>query len=200
MKSNLDKYGIGSDKYCYPNSDVLINKLNIRDAEELERAERDFTLLAVHKIDYREPPYDLEYLKLIHRQLFSLIYSWSGELRENDISKGDTRFCNVNRVEPESIKIFNGLHEKNYFVGLPKGEFINEMAILYADLNMIHPFREGNGRSQRIFFEHLALHNNYIIDWDLVTKDAWLKANVHGVFCDFEPMIQVFSVAIREID
>jgi cell filamentation protein len=196
----LDKYGVGHDKYCYPNSDVLINKLNIQDTDELDKAERDFTLHAVTNIEYQDPPYDFEYLRSIHEQLFSLVYTWAGELREVDISKGDTRFCNMNRIEAESNKIFDMLHAQNYFEGLSKEELVNAMAELYADLNMIHPFREGNGRSQRIFFDHLALHNNYIIDWEIVTKEAWLKANIHGVFCDFTPMVQVLTEAIRKID
>ena len=195
----MDKYGVGQDKYCYADSHVLKNKLNIHDGEVLSNAERDFTLLAVQDLEFSEPPYDLSYLQLLHKKIFGLVYDWAGDIREVDISKADTRFCTIHRIEPEAKKIFFSIQKQNYFKELPEPEFINAISELYTDLNLIHPFREGNGRVQRLFFEHLVLHNNYIIDWNVVSKEDWIEANIQGVFCNFKPMINIFTSALQPI-
>nr|WP_308420692.1 hypothetical protein [Photobacterium damselae] len=97
-----DKYGTAQDPYTYENSTVLVNKLNINDEAILEAAERDLTTLAAMYIEFQLPPYDFTYLCTIHRILFSDLFEWAGELRTIDISKGNTRFCNVGRIEKES--------------------------------------------------------------------------------------------------
>ena len=89
----MDKYGeMGDSLYCYPGTNILKNKLNIHDEQILEQAELELSGLASNLIEYAEPPYDLQYLKSIHAQLFGDLYDWAGKLRQIDISKGDTRF------------------------------------------------------------------------------------------------------------
>lgn len=76
-----DKYGVGQDSYCYPDSTVLRNKLDIRDALTLSEAERQLSVIAADKVEFSPPPYSLAYLQNIHRTLFSDLYEWAGELR-----------------------------------------------------------------------------------------------------------------------
>lgn len=191
----MDKYSASGDKiYCYPKTNILKNKLNIKDADILSEAERDFSELAISQIEYADPPYDLKYLKSIHSQLFSDIYEWAGELRQVDISKGDTRFCNFSRIEVEANKILKKLQQDKYFNNLDHKNFIYKIADLYCELNVIHPFREGNGRTQRIFFEHLIVFCGYGIDWAKVpSQDAWIDANIKGYHCDLSGLIQIFT-------
>jgi len=92
----LDKYGVAHDNYCYPNSDVLINKLNIRNTEDLAEAETEFTTLRYK--EYRSESssinrFTFDHLKELHHHLFQDLYEWAGEIRTIDISKGETRFC-----------------------------------------------------------------------------------------------------------
>ena len=102
----MDKYGeMGDSLYCYPGTNILKNKLNIHDEQILEQAELELSGLASNLIEYAEPPYDLQYLKSIHAQLFGDLYDWAGKLRQIDISKGDTRFCNFSRIEIETNKV-----------------------------------------------------------------------------------------------
>ncbi|WP_201800028.1 hypothetical protein [Andreprevotia sp. IGB-42] len=75
-----DKYGVGQDVYCYPDSDVLQNRLGIRDAVTLEQAEREISALASQGIDFSSPPYDLSYFQSLHRQLFADLYDWAGDI------------------------------------------------------------------------------------------------------------------------
>ena len=81
-----DKYGAGDDPYCYPDSDVLHNILNIENNTELKEAEEVLTELAAIQIEFDPPPYNLDYLKSIHQQLFEDLYEWAGDLRTIDLT------------------------------------------------------------------------------------------------------------------
>ncbi|CAI8748484.1 putative adenosine monophosphate-protein transferase Fic [Pseudomonas chlororaphis] len=189
----MDKYDASNDHYCYPKSSVLKNKLNIQDMEALEAAEREITAVTLDGVEYVAPPYNLESFKLLHRQLFSALYTWAGEIRNVDISKGGTRFCTCGRIEAEALKIFSALQANKWLSGLAKDDFCEKLAEFYCELNMIHPFREGNGRVQRIFFEYLALSAGYELDWEDVSQSEWLKANIDGVNVNYGPMAEIFK-------
>lgn len=189
----MDKYDAANDQYCYRGTTILKNKLNIRDMDEIERAEREITALTARKIGFRAPPYNLEYMKLLHRQLFSDLYDWAGELRRVDISKGGTRFCNCGRIIAESQKLFNSLQGDNWLKNLPKQDFCEKLAEYYCEFNMIHPFREGNGRVERLLFEHLALAAGYDLDWGDIQPNEWIQANIDGVNVNYEPMARIFK-------
>ena len=105
----VDKYGTGDDPACYPGTSVLKNLLDIEDEDLLEEAEREISSITASEIEFSPPPYDLAYLQEIHLILFADIYSWAGAIRSVDISKGETRFCSVNRVVPEAEKLFSHL-------------------------------------------------------------------------------------------
>lgn len=121
----MDKYGTGQDPYCYKDTDVLRNKLEIFDTQALEEAERDLSLINADRIELSPPPYDFTYLKRLHHQLFHDLYDWAGEVRTIDIAKGNTRFCNVNRIVPEAEKLFTKLAEHSYFTQLEKAGLIS---------------------------------------------------------------------------
>ena len=191
----MDKYGeLGDSLYCYSGTNILKNKLNIRDEQVLEQAELELSGLSSSLIEYAEPPYDLQYLQSIHAQLFGDLYEWAGQLRQIDISKGDTRFCTFSRIEIETNKLLNPLQQQNYFQSLELEEFIPKLADLYCELNVIHPFREGNGRTQRIFFEHLIAYCGYGIDWSKInSKEQWVQANIEGFYGNLQLLIQIFE-------
>ena len=192
----LDKYGAGQDPYCYRATSILRNRLNIRDDAALSEAERALSEVAAANLDFALPPYDLPYLQGIHRELFTDLYEWAGELRSVDISKGSTHFCTVPRIEPEAIKLLNRLQKVNWFADFEREALVQACAELYGDLNMVHPFREGNGRAQRIFFEHLILNAGFDVNWWGVEEKQWIDANVAAVVCDYVPLKQVFEHCI----
>jgi cell filamentation protein, protein adenylyltransferase len=193
-----DKYGTGQDPYCLDNSDVLINSLGISDAGELADAEQQLTELAALDIEFCPPPYDLNYLCQIHRALFGDIFDWAGKVRSIDLSKGDTRFCHCHRIEIEANKQFTALAAANYFQGDTRDELITHVAELYTEINMIHPFREGNGRAQRVLFEHLIINCGYEFSLEGVSEDEWIRANIAGVNCDYGPMTNIFARCIGD--
>ncbi len=114
-------------------------------------------------------------------------------MRTIDISKKDTRFCNVGRVEPEANKIFRQLRADNWLEGVSRSELVQKIAEYYGDLNMIHPFREGNGRTQRMLFEQIIINAGYQIDWSQVEEAEWLQANIDAVICDYRALVAVFE-------
>ena len=191
-----DKYGTGNDPYCYSDSDVLRNVLNIVESTELEEAERALTELAVLRIEHKPPPYDLNYLKAIHQQLFEDVYEWAGELRGIDMAKGATRFCNYGRITSEASKQFKALKQANYYINYERNKLVAVVAKLYIELNMLHPFREGNGRAQRILFEHIIINCGFEFDLEGITQHEWVGANIAGVSCNYVPMPELFERCI----
>lgn len=189
----MDKYDAANDHYCYQSTSTLKNNLNIKEMDELENAEREITAITARKIDFLAPPYNLEYMQKLHRQLFSDLYAWAGELRSVDIFKGGTRFCNCGRMIAESQKLFNRLEREDWLANLTKEEFCDKLAEYYCEFNMIHPFREGNGRVQRLLFEHLSLAAGYDLDWGNIQQDEWIQANIDGVAVNYEPMSKIFN-------
>lgn len=188
----MDKYDASNDHYCYRETGTLKNKFNHFDQNELEEAEKKITASAVKKIEFQPPPYDLEYLKLLHSKLFSCLYEWAGELRNVNITKGNIPFCNCELITAETQKLFSKLQKENWLANLKKDEFCEKLAKHYCEFNMIHPFREGNGRTQRLLFEHLTLAASYDLDWN-IQRDEWIQASIDGVDKNYKLMEQIFK-------
>lgn len=195
-----DKYGVAHDKYCYPDSDVLVNLLDIRDADALGEAEAEFT--AERYRTYESSPlsfseFSFEHLKHLHYHLFQDLYEWAGQTRDVDISKGDTRFCTWKRIEPEANKLFRTIPEladcKEH------DELIEKVADLFCELNLLHPFREGNGRVLRFFFEEMLYTIGYDVTWPKISQQDWIDANIAGVHLNLDLLKVIFNQAISEL-
>lgn len=191
-----DKYGTGQDPYCYPGSSTLKNRLGLLDDALLSEAEREMSSVAANEIDFSPPPYDLGYLQRIHQRLFADLYDWAGELRSIDIAKGGTRFCNIQRIEPEAGKLFERLRQAQWYEVAERAELVRLVAQLFGDLNVIHPFREGNGRAQRILFEHIIINAGYQISWWAAEPEEWVHANIDAVVCDYSALESIFERCI----
>lgn len=196
----MDKYDTRYDSYCYPNSGVLKNRLNIREMSLLEAAERDITSFTIKSIGFENPPYSLSYMQMLHFKIFADLYDWAGKIRTINISKGGTPFCIHSRIEVETQKLFEALAEDHWLQDLDDVDFCMKLAEYYIEFNMIHPFREGNGRVLRLLFEHLALSARYSLDWSSVERNEWLQANIDGVQVNYEPMNNIFKKIVTRID
>lgn len=193
----MDRYDAALDHYCYPGTDVLKNELGIQDAERLEEAERKITAKTSERIRYRPPPYNLRYLQELHWTLFEPLYAWAGELRDVGIAKGGTVFCIPARLHAEADRLFRDLAGEDWLLEMSHDEFYSALARHYCEFNMLHPFREGNGRVQRILFEHLALAAGYELDWGDITQPEWLQANIDGVSVDYRRMTDIFNRVVK---
>lgn len=193
-----DKFGEGRDPYFWSGSEVLRNRLNIHALQDLLHAERELTSLRAATLELGPLPRGLPHLCAIHRQLFQDVYEWAGELREVDIYQGDTRFCHFEYIEKEGNALMQELEDEKYLVGLEQETFIERLAHYYCEINVLHPFRIGTGRAQRVFFEQLALHAGYSLDWRNVDVEAWNAANQAGAMGDLAPLREIFSKVVSE--
>lgn len=189
-----------SDKiYCYPGSDVLKNRMGIQDMEQLRQMEKRLTMLRI--LELVDKPirgkFDLKHLQSIHKYIFQDIYEWAGEIRKVDIAKGNM-FCNAKFIESQAEEIFGKLRAENYLKGLGGKELSVRLAYYFSEINALHPFREGNGRSQREFIRTLTLHNGYVINFGKVSGEEMLKASEQSFLCDYEKMEELFERCIRK--
>ena len=177
------------ERYCYPHSNVLKNKLNITDVEKLKIAEREITSLrlARAKIEPVVGNFDLKHLCDIHKYIFGDIYEWAGELRWVNIAKGNV-FCAAQYIETQADALFNKLHQEQCLATIVTEEMPLRLAYYLSEINVIHPFREGNGRAHRLFVEYLAAKNGYIVDFSSVTSEEMIMASDAAFVCDYAKM------------
>ena len=155
------------DVYCFPGTAVLKNKAGITDQDLLDEYEGDFT--AIRLLELTQSPvegsFDLAHLCKIHQYLFQDVYEWAGEVRSVVIIRGDSRFCNVRQIQSYSNTIFSALAAEKYLINLEPKVCASRLAHYLSEINAIHPFREGNGRVQRLFISQLAEHAGYSLDY-----------------------------------
>lgn len=184
-----------SDKiYCYPDSDVLINKLGIRDLDRLQMIERRLTMIRLAEL-IKHPikgNFDLEHLQKIHHYIFQDIYEWAGKIRTVDIAKGNM-FCNVRFIDIQADEIFGRLKRENYLLGTPRDVFVKKCAYYFSEINALHPFREGNGRIQREFVRSLAARNGYRLMFQNAGEEEMLLASQKSFLCDYVAMEDLFN-------
>lgn len=173
--------------YCYPEANVLKNKLNIKGADSLLEAERSITALRILELKQSFPDgkLDFSYFKHLHFYIFQDIYGWAGKIRTVNISKG-SQFCLCQFIDDQAIELFQKLERENYLVD---AENIAERLSFYlSELNAIHPFREGNGRTQRIFIEILADRAGYEVDFSEVTAEEMIEASYQSFYKNYDSM------------
>ncbi len=179
-----DIYDQENSKYCYPGSDVLINIPGLREQKQLDAFERLVTADRLRVLGLRpvKGNYNLKHLCDIRKFIFKDVYSFAGKLRDEDVSKGNFRFAHVRFIVPQANQLLSDLKQENYLKGLLFDEFINKLAHYFTELNVLHPFREGNGRSQREFIRCLALELGYVIDWSKVDASTMLTVMIESPY------------------
>lgn len=169
------------DPYIDPKTGILRNLVGATTYPELRKAEGDIVTLSEISLDSIPHTMDLIELQRIHKSLFSKIYDWAGELRTVNIRKGSEEyFLDCTYLENGAKFVFEELYKENYLQGLNREDFIKRLAYFYEQLNFIHPFREGNGRTQRIFWQRVANEAGYKIDWSKVVGEELDNASLIG--------------------
>jgi cell filamentation protein len=168
-----------SDVYCYPDSSVLKNRLDIHDKEQLLAAE--VRLAAIRLYQLQEQPihadFDLNHLCCIHGHIFQDLYPWAGKIRTVNIAKTNM-FCLVQHIQTYAHTIFPSYYMDCIRVKDNPERFIHVFTSHYADLNALHPFRECNGRSQREFVRELCLKCGYILDLTHTSHEEMLTGSI----------------------
>ena len=188
-----DLYNNINSKYCYKDSDVLINKMNLKKTKELLYYEAKIT--AAKSLDLRQRGitgnFDKKHYLSIHYYLFEDIYPFAGKLREENISKGEFRFASWEYIESEHERLLEEIKNEKYFEGTTKETLANRLAYYLSEFNVLHPFREGNGRTNREFIRQLALKNKYKLNFGKIEPEKILKASIKSIvdYSDLESII-----------
>ena len=189
------------DPYIDPETGILRNKINAKTSEELYGNESN--IISAEELYLVNIPHtrDLAELQKIHKRLFGKVYDWAGQLRTVNIKKGSEEFfLDATYLENGAQYVFNELAKENYLKGLPREEFVKRLAYFYEQLNFIHPFREGNGRTQRIFWQRIAKDAGYKIRWYKVVGDELDNASLIGrTKHDLSPLEKMFDKIVVEI-
>lgn len=179
---NEELYEARNSAYCYKGTNVLINLLNIRDNKTLQRAESRIVATKLFELRKNEMigNFDEEHFIKIHKFLFEDIYPFAGKFRTENIAKGYFSFAEWEYIDTELRKLLEKLHKSNLLRNDTRAELVKDLAYYLAELNVLHPFREGNGRTIREFIRELAYKNGYLLDLQKVEPievyDAFLKS------------------------
>lgn len=185
---------------CYEGTACLINKFGIKDDKQLSFIEGQITFAKGSELE-RNPiqgKFDFEHYKAIHKYLFDEIYEWAGKIRNVDMSKKGTVFAKWNEIESLATACFTRLKAENYFIGKPFDEYIASLVDFYCVTNILHPFREGNGRTQRIFLSQLIRHAGYEIDFANINTDELMFATIQAANGVDSYLKEIFAKAVQE--
>lgn len=190
-----DKYKDNDFIHCYPGTDVLINKLGIRKSKELFRVERELVSFRLAELNDKpiKGSFDLEHLKKIHAYLFQDVYEWAGKVRNYNISKPGTMFCISDYILPYAASIFSKLHDEHFYIDYDYDTKLLKLVTIFSDINALHPFREGNGRTQRVFIEWLAKIAGISLDLTSVTKVEMALASFDGMRGKYDHLFEIFK-------
>lgn len=183
---------------CYDGTACLINKFNIRDSSQLSEIEARITFARASELEQHpiSGAFDFEHYKAIHRFLFEDIYSWAGQIRTVDMTKKGTSFTKASDIERNAAACFNRLQSMNFFTDLRFQDFVEEIVDFYCTTNILHPFREGNGRTQRAFLTQLIRHAGYDIDFSEIDPDELMIATIYSANGIIDYLRELFLVHI----
>lgn len=185
---------------CYPGTSVLINKLDIRDEAALASAEVE--IVTVRTAQWLLEPlagtFDFSHYKAIHGHLFGDLYDWAGQIRTVNLSQKGTRFCPAGQIEERAAAIFSRLKTLHYLSGMEAEPLVEEFTDLYCSTNELHPFREGNGRTQRVFLAQLIQAAGYELNFSDVDGDLLMLATIQAAQGVTDLLKQIFSDTIHK--
>jgi cell filamentation protein len=179
-----------ADPYVYPGTGVLRNLAGLYDANTLADHEAQASTLRLAQLAALrlEGAYDLPHLQEFHRFIFQDIYSWAGELRSVPLAKPGSMFALPEHIESYSAEVLRRLAGEGRLFGLPRDQFAERLTYYYAEINAVHPFREGNGRAQRAFLRQLALDAGHTLAWEHLDSQTLVYASQHSFEGDNLPI------------
>ena len=190
-------YDAINSRYTYKNSSVLKNKLNITTEEKLKEYETKMVALklaSIDKADFKRT-YDEEHLKAIHKYLFEDVYDFAGQYRLENITKDNFIFSQYQYIDENIKEVFKKTNIQSS-EDLPFEELIIKLSDFMTDLNVLHPFREGNGRATREFIREFLDKLGFEINWFEIVYNDILRASMLAVIDDSE-QIELLRKSIK---
>lgn len=167
----------GDDHYTYPGSGgVLVNLLGLRSSADLDEALNDFATIEWAALR-REPlpnRFDFAQLQDVHRRLFAAVYPFAGVLRDVDVQAGGTgiAYCRPEFLVEQIEKEFQRLEDEDWIFGRDRRDFAEGLADHWGEITALHPFRDGNTRSQSAFVTMLANRAGFTLRWSEMDVDT----------------------------
>lgn len=197
------------DPYLYEDSDVLVNKFNIHNKEELDRIERNVTAIKLMQIENVDGNFDFEHLKKMHRFIFGDIYDWAGKEREIPIEKREevlggisVQYAYPSEIKSHVEKAIANLHRTNWNA-LSLDDKSQKFAIYIAAVWQAHAFREGNTRTTIAFACEFANKHGFPMEKQLFsehsgyTRKALVMASI-GKYSEYEYLSRIFKDSMEQ--
>lgn len=191
------------DKYTYPGSGgALINARGITDPVRLDHAMNDYASVAMAELLREEPPVyaDFEYLRSMHTRLFErLIPSIAGKTRDVDVQAtgAGIPYCRPEYIVAELTSLSGRLEGMSFLTGLQPDQYSAKAAEFWSDLTAIHPFRDGNTRTQSFFMTMLTENAGYSLDWTGINVDELREVRLRAVIGSHVPLARLIEQHLR---
>ena len=191
-----------ADPYVYPGTAVLRNLGGLKDIDVLADHEAQASTLRLAQLAglTLSGTYDLPHLQTFHRFIFQDIYSWAGHLRSVPLAKPGSMFALPEHVERYAAEVFHQLAHEQYLRELSHDEFAARLTHYYAEINAVHPFREGNGRAQRAFLRQLALDAGHTLAWEYLESKTLVYASQRSFMGDNLPLQEMIEEVLDLAD
>ena len=186
------------DPDVYTGTTVLKNKFGIRDQATLDLVEREFVVLRSKHGMPAPGTFDLPHLQAIHRHLFQDVYEWAGEIRRVEISKDGNLFQFRRYIGTGMADVHRRLVAARFLKRLSASAFATGAAEIIGDLNYVHPFREGNGRTQLLYLKQLAAEAGHDLDLSKLDARPWLDASNAAFHRRYAPMARCIEQALGQ--
>jgi|APCry1669190288_1035285.scaffolds.fasta_scaffold13221_2 cell filamentation protein len=186
------------DVYQYPDCSVLKNIPEIKNEQELASFEK---LAVANRLEEAHQfalnkPIKFNLWQNIHRILFQDIFDWAGQIRTVQMCKNNSIFAYPENIEREGNQLFTKLNNESDLKNLSKLQFYNRLTYYFSELNALHPFRDGNGRTERLLFEIIIARAGYDVIWNIVSPDEYLQAVIDGYYHRFDKLTIIFKKII----
>ncbi|WP_420367161.1 Fic/DOC family protein [Curtobacterium sp. L1-20] len=194
------------DKYTYPGSGgVLVNAAGYRTHEQLDEAMNEFASVTMAEVRAEPVPSrpDYEYLQRIHDRMFGdLVPGIAGQIRDVDVQATGTGipYCRPEYIDANLSTLFGKLEREDYLTGLDADTFADRLADRWGELSAIHPFRDGNTRSQSAYVGAVAERAGHPIAWERVDVDELRTVRLHAIAGNDRPLADYLRAHLVERD
>ncbi len=193
---------VKSEGTYYPDTKCLVNYFNLKDKQVLKKVElfcanvRTCELFLKNEVH----PFTFNYLMEIHEAIFGDVYPSAGVIRYEEVTRR-TEFCRPQNIEKMADEIFSKLAHDRYLAHIEdRDDFINDLAFYMGEIEALHPFRDGNGRTARFFFYQLIKNAGYDVLWAESDSNRSLEANIAAIDGDYQPLIDVLEEVVVALE
>lgn len=211
--SQYDKMMNPQSMYCYPGTDILINTFDCKDPEILKTIETRLTILNLGRMHLKgiTGKFDYKHYMSIHYDLFHQLYPHiAGRIRDENISKGNTPFCRPEFIGDYLGQVLDEMKKKASNI-YDEQSLIHFLAYYYGEINIIHPFREGNGRAEREFFRQYVVYLNrylsfgkYVLDYSNISdvdKKLLMEGSIESAcMARYDKLEMFFSRMLKPLE